>query len=346
MSPSISANGTSNGIVWGVQRSGQNNSVTLLFACNATNISTDLYTSTNSGTRDALTNGIKFAVPTIANGKVYVGGQSNVAVFGLLGGALEFSAANYSVPEKAGMATITVNRVSGSLGAVQVNYATVSGGTAVAGQDYTSTSGTLSWASGDAASKQFNVTILDDQKAGPNPTVFLALTNATGGASLDAASTSVLKILEDPYDFWKFSYFGANDNNPAIAGNLADPAGDGIPNILKYAFGLDPNVADTNQPLTGAIVSNHFQLQFNRNTFATDLNYSAQAAATLTGTWSNLVSYSTGTGWVTNMPGATVIQSAPTGSPPSEPASVTVRDPVDTTSTGATNRFFRLNVQQ
>ena len=345
VSPAVSANGTSNGIVWGVQVSGQTNNVTLLYACNATNISTDLYTSTNAGTRDALTNGIKYAVPTIANGKVYVGGQSNVAVFGLLGGALEFSAPTYSVQENAGTATITVIRVAGSQGAVQVNYATVSGGTAVAGQDYTSTSGTLSWTSGDSSSKQFNVTILNDQQAGSNTTAFLALSNPTGGASLDAASTSVLTILEDPYDFWKFSYFGANDNNPAIAGNLADPAGDGIANILKYAFALDPNVRDTNTPLTGSIVSNHFQLQFNRNTFATDLIYNAQAAATLTGQWSNLVTYSAASGWATNTPGATVIESAPTGSPPSEPASVTIRDPVNTTNPGATNRFFRLNVQ-
>jgi hypothetical protein len=343
---SVSANGTSNGIVWGVQRSGQGNSVTLLYACNATNISTDLYTSTNSGTRDALTNGIKFAVPTIANGKVYVGGQSNVAVFGLLGGALEFSTPTYTVQENAGTATITVNRVGGSQGVVQVNYATVPGGTAVAGQDYSSTSGTLSWASGDASSKQFSVTILNDQHAGPNTTVFLALSNPTGGAFIDSASTAVLTILEDSYDFWKFSYFGANDNNPAIAGNLANPAGDGVPNILKYAFALDPNVADTNPPLVGAIVSNHFQLQFNRNAFATDLNYTAQAAPTLTGQWSNLVTYSTASGWATNTPGATVIESAPTGSPPGEPASVTIRDPMNTTSAGATNRFFRLNVQQ
>lgn len=342
VSPAVSANGTSNGIVWGIQRT---NSISILFACNATNISTEIYTSTNAGTRDALTNGIKFAVPTIANGKVYVGGQSNVTVFGLFGGALEFSAPTYTVQENAGTATFTVNRVGGSQGAVQVNYATVSGGTAVAGQDYTSTSGTLSWTTGDTSSKQFNVTILNDQRAGPNTTVFLALSNATGGAYL-GASSAVLTILEDPYDFWKYNYFGANANNPAIAGNLADPAGDGIPNILKYAFALDPNVAHTNPPLTGTIVSNHFQLQFNLNTFATDLNYTAQASATLIGGWSNLATFSAASGWVTNAPGTTVIQSAPTGSPPSEPAAVTIRDPVNTTSAGTTNRFFRLNVQQ
>ena len=342
VTPCVSANGTSNGIVWGIQSSGP----TLLFACNATNISTEIYNSTQAGTRDALTNAVTFPVPTIANGKVYVGGTSNVAVFGLLGGALEFSAPNFTVQENAGTASITVNRIGASHGAVEVNYATVSGGTAVAGQDYVSTSGTLSWADGDASSKTFKVTILDDQQAGTNSTVFLALSNPTGGAYVDAASIAVLTILEDPYDFWKFSYFGANDNNPAIAGDLADPDGDGIPNILEYAFGSDPTSSNASPPLAGAIVSNHFQLQFNRNTFATDLSYSAQAAATLTGAWSNLATYSAASGWVTNMPGTTVIESPPTGSPPSEPAAVTIRDPVDATSAGATNRFFRLQVQQ
>jgi hypothetical protein len=342
VTPCVSANGANNGIVWGVQKSGP----TVLFACNATNISTEIYNSTQAGARDQLTNGITFATPTIANGKVYVGGQSNLTVFGLLGGALQFSSANYSVQENAGTATITVNRLGGSLGAVQVKYATSSGGTAVQGQEYLSTSGTLSWASGDASSKTFNVSILDNGQAETNHTIFLVLSNATGGASLGTTTNATLTIVEDPYDLWKFSHFGANANNPAIAGNTADPTGDGIINILKYALALDPNAADTNRPVAGSIVSNHFQLRFDRNAFATDLSYTVMAAASLTGSWSNLLSYSLATGWVTNLPGSTVIEAAPSGSPPDQPAGVTITDPINTTSPAATNRFFRLQIHQ
>jgi hypothetical protein len=259
---------------------------------------------------------------------------------------LQFSSPAYTVQENAGSATITVNRAGGSQGAVQVKYATTSGGTAVQGQEYLSASGTLSWASGDSSSKTFNVSILDNGQAETNHTVFLVLSNATGGAALGASPNAVLTILEDPYDLWKFTHFGANANNPAIAGNTADPTGDGIPNILKYAFALNPNTADTNRPVAGSIVSNRFQLQFSRNTFATDLSYTVEAAGSLTGSWSNLLTYSFATGWVTNLPGSTVIESAPAGSPPDQPAGVTITDPVNTTSPAATNRFFRLQIQQ
>lgn len=77
--PSISANGTSNGIVWAIRRGNP----AILVACNATNL-VEIYTSTNAPNgRDALANGVKFAVPTVADGKVFVGGQYSFSVFGL-----------------------------------------------------------------------------------------------------------------------------------------------------------------------------------------------------------------------------------------------------------------------
>jgi hypothetical protein len=335
--PSISANGSDNGIVWALQ----NAAPAVLAAYDATDLSSEIYDSTQApGNRDQLANAVKFVVPTVANGKVYVGGQSSLAVFGLFAGSLQFSSSTYTVGESAGVATITVSRTGGSKGAVQVNYATVAGGTAVVGSDYNTASGTLSWADGDSSSKTFDVTILDDHEAEPNQTVNLALSDPTG-ASLGAQSTAVLTILEDPFDAWKFAHFGANANNPLIAGDLADPDGDRIVNVLEYAFGSDPNQAATGNPFGGGIVGNHFQMNFPRNIFATDLTFIAQATSSLQSSWTDVVTWASATGWTTNLAGAGIVESAPSGPPSEQHVNVTVTDP-SPASTG--NRFFRLKV--
>jgi len=339
-SASISANGNNNAIAWAIQ----NSSPAVLVAYNATNLSTEIYNSSQAGTRDQLANGVKFATPTIANGKVFVGGRNAMSVFGLFGGSLQFSSSAYSISQSANTAVITVNRAGGSQGAVQVSYATTSGGTAVSGQDYSNASGTLSWSAGDFSSKNFNITILGGQPAATNKTVFLTLSNPTGGASLASPSSSVLTIVQSVYNTWKFAHFAGNAGNPAIAGDAADPDHDGIPNILEYAFGSDPNAPDTNKPLTGGIISNHFQLQFNRNTSATNLTYTARVTPLSSKTWSNLVTLPARASWITNMPGSIVTESAPSGSPPNQHVRVTVTDPVKATS-APTNRFFQIKVQ-
>jgi hypothetical protein len=78
--PSISANGTSNAIVWAVE----NTSPAVLHAYNATNLN-ELYNSNQaSGGRDQFGTGNKFITPMIVNGKVFVGTTNGVAVFGPL----------------------------------------------------------------------------------------------------------------------------------------------------------------------------------------------------------------------------------------------------------------------
>jgi hypothetical protein len=78
--PSISANGTSAGIVWAVE----NNGGGVLHAYDATNLGTELYNSNQAAnSRDHFADN-KFITPMIANGKVYVGTPNSVAVFGLL----------------------------------------------------------------------------------------------------------------------------------------------------------------------------------------------------------------------------------------------------------------------
>jgi len=78
-SPSVSANGTSNGIVWAVENAGAT-----LHAYDATTLN-ELYNSNQAANnRDHFGSGNKFITPTIVNGKVFVGTQNSVAVFGLL----------------------------------------------------------------------------------------------------------------------------------------------------------------------------------------------------------------------------------------------------------------------
>jgi outer membrane protein assembly factor BamB len=78
--PSISANGSANGIVWAAE----NGSIAALHAFDPANLAVELYNSNQMGTRDQFGAGNKFITPMIANGKVYVGTTNGVAVFGLL----------------------------------------------------------------------------------------------------------------------------------------------------------------------------------------------------------------------------------------------------------------------
>jgi len=84
-SPSISANGTTNGIAWAVDTSAySSNGNAILHAYDATNLATQLFISTAVSTNAA---GIatKFVVPTVANGKVYLGTANELDVYGLGG---------------------------------------------------------------------------------------------------------------------------------------------------------------------------------------------------------------------------------------------------------------------
>ncbi|MFZ0786186.1 MAG: immunoglobulin domain-containing protein [Candidatus Acidiferrales bacterium] len=83
--PSVSANGTSNGIVWAIQNG---SSTGVLHAYDATNLATELYNSNqaaNNRDQFSTNSNCKFVTPMIANGKVYVGTPGAVVVFGLLG---------------------------------------------------------------------------------------------------------------------------------------------------------------------------------------------------------------------------------------------------------------------
>jgi len=84
--PVVSANGTKDGIVWVLSSKGWNSQDrrAVLYAADASDIARQLYTSNQNEMRDQAGYALRFNMPTVANGHVYVGAKSEVDVYGLL----------------------------------------------------------------------------------------------------------------------------------------------------------------------------------------------------------------------------------------------------------------------
>jgi hypothetical protein len=79
----ISANGSSNGILWAIRKNGQ--SPGALHAYDSSNLAFELYNSDQAGTRDALADpAAKFSLPLVINGRVYVASEGKFTIYGLL----------------------------------------------------------------------------------------------------------------------------------------------------------------------------------------------------------------------------------------------------------------------
>ncbi len=136
-------------------------------------------------------------------------------------GTIQFSAATYGVAESGGTAVITATRTAGRSNTVSAQY-TSNNGSAVSGEDYTATSGTLTWAEGDTTAKTFSIPITNDEIFEGDETVNISLGNPTGGASLGTPSGAVLTILD-------------NKSQPSIS-ILAIARGEGNSGTTPFTF--------------------------------------------------------------------------------------------------------------
>jgi len=108
-------------------------------------------------------------------------------------GHVALSAPTYTVAQNAGSVTVTVDRTGGSSGWAAVAYATANG-TAVAGSDYTSERGVLTWAAGDAAPKSFTIPISNAKPFAGKKTLAVAIASAID-ARLGSTNTSAIVTI-------------------------------------------------------------------------------------------------------------------------------------------------------
>jgi azurin len=127
---------------------------------------------------------------TPSNSLVTITGEGTSAVNA---GAFVLSASSYSVDQNAGSITVTVDRTGSSSGTASVEYST-SAGTAAAGTDYTSTSGTLTWASGNSSAQTFKVPISDATPFSGNKTFTVVLTDPSTDATIASPGTATITI--------------------------------------------------------------------------------------------------------------------------------------------------------
>lgn len=100
-------------------------------------------------------------------------------------------------------------------------------------------------------------------------------TNTANNGASDPTSITALT----PSQNWRYTYFGTTGDTGSAA-DTANPSGDGLPNLLKYALGLNP-LAPTANPMAVDVSTGHLRLTVPRSSSATDVTLAVQVNGTL-----------------------------------------------------------------
>ena len=179
--------------------------------------------------------------------------------------------------------SFAVTCVGGSDLSLVVNYAI--SGTASNGVNYSSITNSVT--SADSAPSNITIVPLADGVVEGDKTVVLTLLNSTT-YNLAVPASATVTIHDTPFNTWLLAEFGTNANNLSISGDLADPDGDGIVNLLEYALNLNPNVASVTGLPTAQVdpACDCLTLTYTKVLSAIDLSYTVEAASDPGGPWS------------------------------------------------------------
>ena len=167
----------------------------------------------------------------------------------------------------------------------------------------------------------------------------LTLSSWPGASSNRLAFAEISAVEPATIEQWRARFFGTTSGAGASADG-ADPDGDGIPNLLEYAFGLDPTHYELGPQLSPLVVHTNnadwFGCSFLRNTNATDVSFGVQVTSSVANwSWFETAAYTNGGGWV----GPGLAWERPANS---NCVSVSALDTQPISS--ASNRFMRLRV--
>ena len=147
-------------------------------------------------------------------------------------------------------------------------------GTATGGVDCETIPETVAFAAG-ASTAAIQVKPLTDTLAEGSESVIATILPDAGYAVGSPASATVT-VADLPIDAWRFAKFGASANNPLIAGDLADPDLDALPNLLEFALAADPQNPDAPSQPRFAIEGTDATLTRSRPVAVGDVTFSIE----------------------------------------------------------------------
>ena len=104
-------------------------------------------------------------------------------------------------------------------------------------------------------------------------------------------STGIVQLLQlaTPFERWQLAEFTAEQlAQPGVGGELDDPDRDGIPNLVEYALGLNPNQSSSSGLPVADVSGGYLIFSFNREKDATDITYRVEGTGDLSSSWAEI----------------------------------------------------------